>query len=256
MKAESPFSRSELLLGAEALDRLARSRVAVIGLGGVGSAAAEALARAGIGSLVLVDYDRVEVSNLNRQILALHSTVGRPKAEVMKERVLDINPACEVLAIEERYDPESAARILQPPLSYVVDAIDMVSSKIDLICRCAGAGIPVISSMGAAEKLDPSRLELADLADTRICPLARIMRKELRRRGITSLRVVYSREEAGGGPGAGPPDDGPALRPRLRPPHAAGVPVRRPSSPFVPAAAGLLLASALVRDILGLDDAR
>jgi tRNA A37 threonylcarbamoyladenosine dehydratase len=236
---DEAFSRSELLLGAEALAILARSSVAVIGIGGVGSFAAEALARSGIGRLVLVDYDRVESSNLNRQILALSSTIGRLKAEVMRDRVLDINPGCEAIAIAERFDAASAARILAPPLSYVVDAIDMVSSKIELVVRCRELRIPIVSSMGASDKLDPARLELTDLYATITCPLARVMRKELKRRGIESLRVVYSREEPKGeGSGA-------------REPHAPGRKVLRGSMPFVPAAAGLLIASAVVRDILG-----
>lgn len=248
MSRNEAFSRSELLLGSAALERLARSSVAVVGIGGVGSYAAEALARAGVGRLVLVDHDRVEASNLNRQILALRSTLGRLKAEVMAERILDINPACEVLAVAERYDASSAGRILRPPLSYVIDAIDTVSSKIDLILRCREAGIPVISSMGAGNKLDPSRLELVDLGETRICPLARIMRKELRRRGLKSLKVVYSREV----PREAVESDS-AVAASVEVPAARGRRSVPGSSPFVPAAAGLLIASAVVRDILGMD---
>ncbi|MDA8425279.1 MAG: tRNA threonylcarbamoyladenosine dehydratase [Treponema sp.] len=235
MSAGEAFSRSELLLGPEALARLAAARVAVVGLGGVGSFAAEALARSGVGSLVLVDYDRIEPSNLNRQLLALRSTIGRLKVEVMKERILDINPGCSVEAFAERFDAASAGRILAPPLGYVVDAIDMVSSKIELVLRCREACVPVISSMGAGDKLDPSRLELSDLYATTICPLARVMRKELRARGVESLAVVYSREE-----------------PR-RHGGARTAPGRRStpgSMSFVPGAAGLLIASAVVRGIL------
>ncbi|MGO8695453.1 MAG: ThiF family adenylyltransferase [Rectinemataceae bacterium] len=240
MSRDEAFSRSELILGSEALATLARSRVAVVGLGGVGSFAAEALARSGVGRLLLVDYDRVEPSNLNRQILALRSTLGRLKVEVMRDRILDINPMCEVAAMAERFDAAGAGRILAPPLEYVVDAIDMVSSKIELVLRCREAGIPMISSMGAGDRLDPSLVELTDLYATSACPLARVMRKELRRRGVGTLMVVYSREE-------------PRRRAVQEPPDTGGRRSVPGSLPFVPAAAGLLIASAVVRDILGLD---
>lgn len=244
MSRDEAFARSELLFGAGGLERLARSSVAVVGVGGVGSYAAEALARAGIGRLVLVDHDRVEASNLNRQIVALRSTLGRLKVEVMRERILDINPACEVRVFPERFDAASAARILRLPLSYVVDAIDAVSAKIDLVLRCREFGLPVISSMGAGNKLDPSLLRVADLYETTTCPLARVMRRELRARGVDALTVVYSlesparaEEEDEAAPKRGPS----AVAPRRSVPG---------SSPFVPAAAGLLIASALVRGLL------
>jgi len=256
VSAGEAFSRSELLLGPEALAKLGSASVAVVGIGGVGSFAAEALARSGVGRLVIVDYDRIEPSNLNRQILALRSTIGRLKVEVMRERILDINPGCVVQAFAERFDSSSADRILAPPLDYVVDAIDMVSSKIELVLRCRGLRIPILSSMGAGNKLDPGRLELADLFSTSACPLARVMRKELRARGVESLKVVYSREEpkrraAGSGAAAAeasvPETSGPAA-PGPAAPGRRGTPG---SMVFVPAAAGLLMASAVVRDILG-----
>jgi tRNA A37 threonylcarbamoyladenosine dehydratase len=188
------FSRTELLFGPAAMEKLAAATVAVFGVGGVGSYAAEALARSGVGSFVLVDDDRVCASNINRQIIALRSTVGAPKVLAMKERILDINPAARVEAFQEFYGADSADRLLPPGLSYVVDAIDTVSSKIDLIVRCIGMGIPVISSMGAGNKLDPTRLEIADIYETSVCPLARVMRRELKSRGVQALTVVYSRE--------------------------------------------------------------
>jgi len=221
------FSRTALLIGADGLARLEASTVAVIGIGGVGSFAVEALARSGLGGLVLVDDDSVCATNINRQVPALHSTVGRPKVEVMLERVLDINPRIRVEALKLRYDADSGEGILRPGLSYVVDAIDTVSSKIDLIVRARRAGIPIISSMGAGNKLDPTRLEVADISATSICPLARVIRKELRKRGIESLKVVYSRET-------------PA---RLSPPGSVA---------FVPSAAGLIIAAEVVRDLLAL----
>ncbi|GAB1483105.1 tRNA threonylcarbamoyladenosine dehydratase [Treponema sp.] len=225
------FSRSELLLGPTALSILQDSRLAIFGLGGVGSFAAEALARSGIGSFILVDKDMVSLTNLNRQLVALHSTIGLPKVQVMRERMLDINPAAEIVAIQEFYDAQNASSILTGNLSYVVDAIDTISSKIDLIVRCRERGIPIISAMGAGNKLDPERLEIADLAVTSVCPLARVMRTELRKRGIHNVPVVYSREEP--------------LKTENR---ERG---RSPGSvPFVPSVAGLLLASRVVKDLV------
>ena len=191
---QNAFSRTELLLGTEAMAVLARSRVAVFGLGGVGSWAAEALARSGVGAFVLVDDDRVSLSNLNRQLVALRSTLGKPKVEVMRDRILDINPDAELRIFRETYNADTAGRILTADVDYVVDAIDMVSSKIDLVMRCKAMGIPIISAMGTGNKLDPTRLELADIHKTAVCPLARVMRQELRKRRVKRLEVVYSRE--------------------------------------------------------------
>ena len=188
------FSRTGLVIGAEGLARLEACTVAVVGLGGVGSWAAEALARAGVGGLVLVDNDSVCVTNIHRQLVASVSTVGRPKAEVMRGRALDINPRIRVQALHLRYGPDSAGEVLRPGVSYVVDAIDSVQAKLDLVVRAGEAGIPVISSMGAGNKLDPTRVEVADISGTSICPLARAMRKELRLRGVERLKVVFSCE--------------------------------------------------------------
>lgn len=226
-----------MLLGAEAMAALARARVAVIGLGGVGSWAAEALARSGVGGFVLVDDDSVCVTNINRQVIATRGSVGRPKAEAMAERIRAINPGAAVEAREEHFGADTAERLLEPGLSYVVDAIDTVSAKIELIVRSRALGLPIISAMGMGNKLDPTRIEVADIRKTSICPLARVMRKELRRRGIETLKVIYSRED--------PIEVEEAADPR-RP--------GRKSAPgsvsFVPPAAGLIAASVVVRDLI------
>jgi len=232
---------------------LAASRVAVLGLGGVGSWAAEALARAGVGSLVLVDDDRVCVTNVNRQLVATFGTVGKPKVEVMRDRVLDINPEIEVEALRLFYKAETADLILRPGLAYVVDAIDSVDSKIDLVVRCKAEGIPIVSAMGAGNKLDPTRLEVADISDTEICPLARVMRKELRRRGVEHHTVVFSREppmdvEEAANPCLGGCDlDCPKRDLRWSAPRAAPGSVS-----FVPPVLGLIAASVVVRDLTSL----
>jgi tRNA threonylcarbamoyladenosine dehydratase len=242
------FSRTEPLLGAEAMAALASARVAVIGLGGVGSWAAEALARSGVGGFLLVDDDAVCVTNINRQVIATRDSVGRPKVEVMAERILSINPEASVEIREERFDAESAERLIGPGLSYVIDAIDSVSCKVELIARALSLGLPIISAMGAGSKLDPTRLEVADISKTSVCPLARVLRKELRRRGIKSLKVIYSREE----PIEAEAEQGPC-------PAGCDCPKRdRPRSgrrsipgsvSFVPPAAGLIAASVVVRDL-------
>ena len=189
------FSRSELLIGTEGLNKLKNSKVAIFGVGGVGSFTAEALARTGVGKFVLVDDDDVCLTNINRQIHATRSTVGKPKVEVMKARILDINPNAEVEAYRELYNSESAERLLSTEYDYVVDAIDMVTAKLDLIERCKKMDIPIICSMGAGNKLDPTRFEITDITKTSICPLAKVMRKELKKRGVTGVKVVYSKEE-------------------------------------------------------------
>ena len=189
------FSRERMLLGEAAVQRLQNSHVIVFGLGGVGSFAVEALARAGVGELTLVDDDVISLTNLNRQLYALHSTLGRRKVEVACERVRDINPDCRVHMIQEFYLPEHAQQFWGVRYSYIVDAIDTVSAKIDLACRAQEMGIPIIASMGTGNKLDPSRFEVADLYETQVCPLCRVMRRELKKRSVKALRVVYSREE-------------------------------------------------------------
>jgi len=232
------FSRTELIIGSENLKRLYNAKVAIFGIGGVGSFAAEGLARCGIGKLILVDYDNICITNLNRQIHALRSTVGKAKVNVMKERILDINPDAEVEAYQMMYTKEVSERLLSQEYDYVVDAIDMVSAKIDLIEQCYALGIPVISSMGAGNKLDPTKLTIADIYQTSICPLAKIVRKELRKRGIPSLKVVYSKEQP--------------IKPDARLGTEEGK--RVPGSiSFVPSVAGLMIASAVVNDLIEKD---
>ncbi|MBZ4685796.1 MAG: UBA/THIF-type binding protein [Desulfomicrobiaceae bacterium] len=191
----APFARTLQLIGPSAMERLTRARVAVVGLGAVGSYATEALARAGIGELHLFDHDVVGESNRNRQLFALASTLGQPKAEVARRRVLDINPHCRVVARQEFVAPQEVARLLDPTWDALVDAIDGVNAKVHLIAAAVHAGIPVVSSMGAAAKVDPSQITTADLARTRVCPLAQVLRKRLRRLGIASgVRCVFSLE--------------------------------------------------------------
>ena len=188
-------SRTVALIGQEALGKLKNARVAVFGIGGVGGHLAEALARAGVGALDLVDSDTVALSNVNRQIIALHSTVGRPKVEVMAERIRDVNPDCVVRTYEYLYLPENADDFDLSAYDYVADAIDTVSAKLSLVVRARAVGTPIISAMGAGNKLDPTAFEVADISKTTVCPLAKVMRLELRKRGINHLKVVYSKEQ-------------------------------------------------------------
>ena len=190
------FSRTAVLLGEEGLEKLKKARVAVFGVGGVGGYVVEALARSGVGALDLIDMDRVSESNINRQIIALHSTVGMLKTEVAGARVKDINPNICVRTHNVFYLPETASQFDFSSYDYVVDAIDTVSGKISLIERANEANVPVISSMGAGNKLDPTQFEVADISKTSVCPLARVMRRELKKRGIEHLKVVYSKEES------------------------------------------------------------
>lgn len=240
------FERMRLLYGACAMERLRGAKVAVFGLGGVGGYAVEALARAGVGGLELVDHDRISVSNLNRQILATQETVGLWKAEAARARVAAINPACEVTARRVFFLPENEAEFDFTSYDYVVDAIDTVTGKLALI-RCAQAcGTPIISAMGTGNKRDPAQLRVADIFQTSVCPLARIMRKECRKRGIRQLKVVFSTEE----PLRPPPEEAAALREEA----AAEGSTRRDipgSTAFVPAAAGLLIAAEVVKDLTG-----
>lgn len=188
------FSRTELLIGKEAMDKLKNSKVAVFGIGGVGTFAVEALSRAGVGKLVLVDDDCICLTNINRQLHATRSTVGKPKVEVMKERVLDINPNAQVETYQRFYMPECSDELIHEDYDYIIDAIDTVTAKIDLIIKAKEKGIPVISCMGAGNKLDPTRFEVADIFSTSVDPLSKVMRKELRVRGVEALKVVYSKE--------------------------------------------------------------
>ena len=189
------FSRSELLLGKDTMDRLANMKVAVFGVGGVGSYVCEALVRSGVGSFILIDSDSISLSNVNRQIHATLKTVGKSKVEVMKERMLDVNPNCNVITYEEFYLPNNHSNIITDDISYIVDAIDTISAKIDIIVEAKKKNIPIISAMGAGNKLDPTRFEVTDIYKTSVCPLAKVMRRELKKREITSLKVVYSKEE-------------------------------------------------------------
>ena len=234
---DEQFIRTQMLLGLEGLRRLQKARVAVFGLGGVGGYAVEALARSGIGALDLVDHDTVSQSNLNRQILALHSTIGMHKTEAAKARVLDINPDCAVRVFPVFYTPETAEQFDFTQYDYIVDAIDTVTGKLALAERAAAAGTPIISCMGTGNKLEASLLEVTDLSKTSMCPLARVMRKELGKRGIRHMKVVYSREEA--------------LTPAGWEEEAAALGKRQiPGSlPFVPGAAGLILAGEVVKDL-------
>ena len=230
------FSRTKLLLGEDALAKLAKARVAVFGIGGVGSFAAEALCRAGIGHFLLVDFDTIDVSNINRQIHATTRTVGQKKTDVMRARMLEINPAADVRAKCEFYEPDRAEAFFTEPLDYIVDAVDTVTAKISLVVEAEKRSIPIISAMGAGNKLDPTRFEVADIYKTSVCPLAKVMRKELKKRGIPRLKVVYSKE--------------PPIRPDVT--ETEGARRQTPGSvPFVPSAAGLILAGEVVRDLLG-----
>ena len=192
---QDPFSRTELLLGPEGMEKLKNAKVAVFGVGGVGGYAVEALARSGVGSLDLIDDDVVCPSNINRQIIATTKTVGRPKVEVAQERVHDINPDCVVRTYKTFYMPETADQFDFKEYDYIIDAIDTVTGKLELIMRAQEAGTPIISSMGAGNKLDPTAFEVADLYKTSVCPLAKVMRRECKKRGIKHLKVVYSKEE-------------------------------------------------------------
>lgn len=242
------FIRTRLLVGDEPLERLQNAKVAVFGVGGVGGYAVEALARSGISTLHLFDDDTVSESNLNRQIAALHSTIGQPKAEVMAGRVRDINPSCQVKASRLFYLPQNADQVDLSQYDYVVDCIDTVAAKLELVTRCNTLHVKIISAMGTGNKFDPSALVVTDISKTQGCPLARTMRKELRKRGIHHLKVVYSTELPTSPLRSA--DYEPPQTTETRPGSAA----RRNtpgSTPFVPAAAGLLLASVVVRELGG-----
>ena len=233
------FLRTEMLLGRDAIEKLHSARVAVFGLGGVGGYAVEALARSGVGSLDLIDSDIVSISNLNRQILAAHSTVGMLKVDAARQRVLDINPACVVRTYPIFYTPETADSFDFTQYDYIVDAIDTVTGKLALVERAVAVNKPIICCMGTGNKLDASAFQVADISKTTMCPLARVMRKELTKRGIRHLKVVYSQEET--------------LTPTGWEEEAAALGKRQiPGSvAFVPGAAGLLLAGEVVRDLAG-----
>lgn len=229
------LKRTEMLLGHDGVEKLKNSKVAVFGVGGVGGYTAEALARSGVGSIDLYDSDRVSLSNINRQIAALHSTVGKYKADVIKERILDINGSAQVNAYKVFYLPENADDYPLDGYDYVVDAIDTISAKIELVCRCGRLGVPIISAMGAGNKLDPTAFKVADIYSTRMCPLAKVMRRELKSREIKSLKVVYSEEKA--------------MKPETRLPESANKKPVPGSVSFVPSVAGLIIAGEVIKDL-------
>ena len=235
------LSRTRLLLGSEGMEKLKNARVAVFGLGGVGGYVVEALARSGVGGLVLVDHDTISATNLNRQILATTDTVGMAKAEAAKQRVLAIDPTIRVEAVQKMYLPDTAGDFDFSRYDYVVDAIDTVTGKLALIRAAKDAGVPIISSMGTGNKLDPTAFRVADIYETSVCPLARIMRKECRRRGIDSLKVVYSEEE--------PMDCTPAPEDPIWQELPEGRNALPGSCAFVPAVAGLIIAGEVIKDI-------
>lgn len=245
------FSREELILGAPAMDRLRCSTVAVFGIGGVGSYAAEAIVRSGVGAIDLFDDDKVCLTNINRQLIALHSTIGQKKVDVMKARLLDINPKCNVTAHECFYTPQNAEDYPFEKYDYIIDAIDTISSKLTLVERAKGAGVPIISCMGAGNKLNPTGFEVADIYRTSICPVARVMRKELKTRGIDSLKVVYSKETV-----LKPiEDDGLSCKYNcVCPPGTKRKCTIRRQVPgsvsFVPPVAGFILASEVIKDLI------
>ncbi len=229
----SPFMRSELLLGSEGMKKLANSTVAIFGVGGVGSFAAEALVRTGIGKIVLIDYDIIDITNINRQIHATRKTVGLYKVEVMKDRILDINPNIDIRVYKEKYDQSTKEMLFSNKYDYIIDAIDMVSSKIDLIVESKKKKIPIISSMGAGNKLNPTMFQVGDIYSTKVCPLAKVMRHELRKRNVDDLKVVWSEEV---------PMNINLERTDLR----KAVPG---SIGFIPSVVGLIISSEVIKDI-------
>lgn len=234
---EDIYTRTSMLVGDEAVEKLKGSKVAVFGCGGVGSYTVEALARAGIGAITVIDSDVVAPSNVNRQIIATASTVGMPKAEVQKNRILDINPDCKAEAVVSFYGPENADAFDLSSFDYVCDAIDSVTSKLILVERCKAADVPIISSMGTGNKLHPELFEITDISKTSVCPLARVMRRELKARGINRLKVLYSKETP--------------ITPTERIPQENGRRSTPASISFVPSVAGLLIAGEVIRDLIG-----
>lgn len=234
------FIRTAMLLGEEGIEKLTNKRVAVFGIGGVGGHVVEALARSGVGALDLIDNDVVSVSNINRQIIATYDTVGRYKTEVMKERILSINPECKVTIYNTFYLPEERDKFPFTEYDYIVDAIDTVTAKIDLAVLSQELSIPLISSMGTGNKLDPSQFEITDIYKTSVCPLAKVLRKELKERGVKKLKVIYSKEEA---------------RKPLPLEEEAQSETKRRATPgstaFVPAVAGLMIAGEVIRELAG-----
>ena len=234
MSVKEEFSRTAMVYGEETIERLQKAHVAVFGVGGVGGFACEALARAGVGKIDLFDKDTVSLSNINRQIIALHSTVGMAKVDIMKERIKDINPDCEVNVYNVFYLPENADEYDLSKYDYIIDAVDTVSAKLEIVTRSRYSGVPVISAMGAGNKTDPTMFRVADIYNTSVCPLARVMRRELKKRGIDGLKVVYSTEE----PKKCSNQDKNGEKP---------VPG---SLSFVPSVMGLIIAGEVIKDII------
>lgn len=226
------FSRTEMLIGKDRIEKLKKSKVAIFGIGGVGSYVVESLARAGVGNFILIDNDEVSISNLNRQIIATTKTIGMPKVEVAKQRILEINPEAKVETYQEFFMPETEG-ILDESVLYIIDAIDTVTAKIELVLRANKLNVPIISSMGTGNKLDPTRFEVTDIYKTSVCPLAKVMRKELKQRGIKKLKVVYSKEE----PIKVEQDE-------ITKKQVPG------SISFVPSVAGLIIAGEVIKDII------
>lgn len=241
------FSRTEMIFGRAAMEKLAGSRVAIFGIGGVGGWTAEALVRSGVGALDLIDSDKICLSNINRQIYATHKTLGQYKVDAAKERIAEINPECVVNTYKLFYLPETKEQLDFKSYDYIVDAVDTVSAKIALAVNAKEAGVPIISSMGAGNKVDPTAFETADIYDTSVCPLARVMRSELRRRGIKKLKVVYSREKP-----VKPLDGAEAWSERRSDMVENGAAGRRApgSNAFVPSVAGLIIAGEVIKDLI------
>ncbi len=232
MNDESWFCRTELLLGSGSVDKLKNEKVAIFGLGGVGSFVAEGLARAGIGNFILIDRDKVSLSNINRQLIATQATIGKYKVDIEKERILSINPEANIEVFPEFFMPGNS-KILNESITYIVDAIDTVTAKIELVLQAKQLNIPIISSMGTGNKLDPTKFEITDIYKTSVCPLAKVMRKELKSRGISKLKVLYSKEEP--------------LKTGLFDENGKQIPG---SVSFVPSVAGLIIAGEVIKDLL------
>ncbi len=236
MPVKEEFTRTARIYGNDAISRLTDSHVAVFGVGGVGGFACEALARSGIGKIDVFDKDVVSLSNINRQIIALHSTVGMSKVDIMKERILDINPDCTVNAYNVFYLPENAGEFNLSKYDYIVDAVDTVTAKLEIISRANSLNIPIISAMGAGNKTDPTKFRVTDIYKTEVCPLARVMRRELKKRGIKKLKVVFSTEET--------------VKSTFKDEND---PLSPGSLPFVPSVMGLIIAGEVIRDIINTD---
>ena len=235
---EGKFSRTEMLIGNDGMEKLKNAKVAVFGLGGVGSFVCEGLARGGVGNFILVDFDKVDESNMNRQLIATTKTVGRHKVDLMKERILEINPDANVETYREFYMADCEIDIITEDLSYAVDCVDTIMAKIAIICKCDELGVPAISSMGTGNKLDPTMFEVADIYETSVCPLAKIMKKDLRKRNIEKLKVIYSKEQPIN-------TNDCAINQKNSKYKVKG------SISFVPSVAGLIIAGEVIKDIAG-----